>query len=50
MVMWVKVESFSPVEEADFEFDADKQVAKMPGTIGRVRFSTQARRCTMTGG
>ena len=45
----VKVESLNPAEEADFGFDADKQAAKMPGTIGRVRFSTLARRCTVTG-
>ena len=45
----MKVESLKPVEEADFVFDTDKQVAKMPGTIGRVRFSTLTRRCTVMG-
>ena len=47
----VKVESLKPVEEADFGFDADKQAAKMPGTIGSVRFpsSVFARRGTVTG-
>ena len=45
----VKVESLNPAEEADFGFEADKQVSMMPGTIGRVRFSTLAMRCTVTG-
>ena len=45
----VKVESLNPTEEADFGFEADKQAAKMPRTIGRVRFSSLARRCTVTG-
>ena len=45
----VKLESLNPAEEAHFGFDADKQAAKMPGTIGRARFSTLARRCTVTG-
>ena len=45
----VKVESLNPAEGANFGFDADKQAANMPETIGRVRFSTLARRCTMTG-
>ena len=45
----VEVESLNPAEEANFGFDADKQATKMPGTIGRVRFSTLAKRCTVTG-
>ena len=50
VTLQVKVESLNPAEEADFGFDADKQAAKMPGTIGRVRFpSSLARRCTVTG-
>ena len=45
----VNVESLSPAEEADFGFDADKQATELPRTIGRVSFSTLARRCTVTG-
>ena len=45
----VKTEFLSPVEEADFEFDKNKQVPKMPGTIGKVKFLTLAKRCTVMG-
>ena len=45
----VKVESLNPAKEANFGFDVDKQAEKMPRTIGRVKVSTSARRCTVTG-
>ena len=45
----VQMKSLSPVEEPDFSFDEEKQIPKLPGITGRVRFSTLAKRCTATG-